>query len=249
MLPQPAVIAHRGASAFAPENTLAAFELAIEQYADGIELDVKLTSDGHVVVIHDATINRTTNGSGKVSDISLEEVRELDAGSWFDNKFLGERIPTLDEVFKHIGGKTIINVELTNYYSNPFNALPEKVVTLVQKYGLEEQVLLSSFNPIALRRTRHLLPQVPIGLLALPGLGGAWARGFTGGLINHQALHPEHNDVTLNLIARSHRKGRCVLTWTVNHENDMQRLFLLGIDGIITDYPLLARQVITETAS
>ena len=121
--PQPLIIAHRGASAYAPENTLAAFELAIQQGAPAIELDAKLSCDGHVVVIHDQTVDRTTPHSGRVGELSLAELRRMDAGSHFDTCFQQERIPTLAEVFESIGPGTLINVELTNY-SSPGDDLP-----------------------------------------------------------------------------------------------------------------------------
>src|SRR6266496_640164 len=111
-LPRPIVFAHRGASAHAPENTIAAFELALAQNADAIELDVKLTADGHVVVIHDSTVDRTTGSRGRVKDLSLAQLRSLDAGSFFSEKYRGEKIPTLEEVLEAVGKRTIINVEL-----------------------------------------------------------------------------------------------------------------------------------------
>ena len=132
-LPQPVIFAHRGASAHAPENTLAAFELALAQQADALELDVKLSADGHVVVIHDATVDRTTNGHGRVRDLSLADLKKLDAGSFFSQAFAGENIPTLDEVFESFGKRTFINVELTNY-STPGDALVESVCMLVKKH-------------------------------------------------------------------------------------------------------------------
>ncbi|MBU0511232.1 MAG: glycerophosphodiester phosphodiesterase, partial [Chloroflexi bacterium] len=114
-LPRPAIFAHRGASAYAPENTLAAFDLAIRQNADAIELDAKLSADGHVVIIHDQTVDRTTDGTGRVSDLQLAALQELDAGCTYDEAFRHERIPTLGEVFDAVGRKILINVELTNY--------------------------------------------------------------------------------------------------------------------------------------
>ena len=113
-LPRPVIFAHRGASAHAPENTIAAFELALAQQADAIELDVKLSSDGYVVVHHDDTVDRTTNGNGRIKDLSLAQLRSLDAGSFFAEKFRGEKIPTLEDVFEAVGKRTFINVELTN---------------------------------------------------------------------------------------------------------------------------------------
>ena len=122
-LTKPTIFAHRGASAHAPENTLASFELAVTQGAEAIELDAKLTADGQIVVFHDQTVNRTTNGSGKVLELPLAALKELDAGHWFDTSFQGITIPTLEEVFEAVGRKIFINVELTNYAS-PGDQLP-----------------------------------------------------------------------------------------------------------------------------
>lgn len=241
-LPRPVIFAHRGASAYAPENTLASFELALRQGTDAIELDAKLTRDDQVVVIHDQTVDRTTEGSGRVKELTLAEMRKLDAGSHFDVAFKGEPVPTLDEVFKAVGQLTYINVELTNY-SSVTDKLPEKVAMLVRKHKLARRVIFSSFNPIALIRIRRLVPEAPVGLLALPGKSGAWARGFPGRLIGYHALHPEHNDVTPTLVKNAHRRGHRVFTYTVNREEDMRRLLGMEVDGIFTDDPVLAQQV------
>lgn len=245
LLPNPAIIAHRGASAYAPENTLASFKLALQQGADGIELDAKLSADGHVVVIHDQTVDRTTPFHGKVSDFRVAELRKMDAGSHFDIAFKGEPIPTLEEVLKAVGQLTYINVELTNYAS-PTDPLPEKVAELVRQYKLSHRVIFSSFNPIALLRIRRLLPEAPIGLLAFPGLNGWLARGWAGRLLRYQSLHPELQDVTASLVNRLHRQAARVYVYTVNLETDMLRLFQLNVDGIFTDDPLLAQRTLKE---
>ncbi|MEW5868654.1 MAG: glycerophosphodiester phosphodiesterase family protein [Chloroflexota bacterium] len=241
-LPAQAIFAHRGASAYAPENTLAAFQLALRQDADGIELDAKLTADGHVVVIHDQSVDRTTMHTGRVRELTLAEIRQMDAGSHFDVAFRGEPVPTLEEVFKAVGQLTFINVELTNYASLT-DALPEKVAELVKRFKLNRRVLFSSFNPLALVRIRRLLPEAPIGLLALPGTNGSLARSWPGRLLAYQSLHPEKGDVTSALVARTHQRGNKIFVYTVNLEDDMQRLFAQGVDGIFTDDPVLACQV------
>ncbi len=142
--PKPILFAHRGASIHAPENTLPAFELALEQGADGVELDAKLSADGKVVVIHDPTVDRTTDGHGKVSQLSYAELKSLDAGAHFDGPFRGTRIPGLAEVFESIGERSIINVELTNY-ATPMDRLVDKVCELVKAHGLEQRIIFSSF--------------------------------------------------------------------------------------------------------
>jgi glycerophosphoryl diester phosphodiesterase len=243
-LPRPAIFAHRGSSAHAPENTLAAFELALRQGADAIELDAKLTADKHVVVIHDPTVDRTTEGTGRVKNLTLTELRKLDAGSHFDFAFRGEPIPTLDEVFKAVGQLCYINVELTNYDAVT-DSLPNKVAILVKRHKLYRRVIFSSFNPLALVRIRRLLPENPIALLAQPGKSGAWARGWLGRLIGYDALHPEFSDVTAALVEGLHHRGCRVNAYTVNQLDEMRRLFALGVDGVFTDDPVLARQALT----
>ena len=243
--PHPLVFAHRGASAHAPENTLAAFELALAHGANGVELDVKLSADGEVVVIHDATIDRTTGEKGHVSKLTLAALRELDAGSFFSEEFRGEKIPTLAEVFETIGRRTLINVELTNY-ATPRDGLANKVCDLVKRFGLEERILFSSFLSSNLKRTRGLLPDVPRGLLALGGWMGWWARSFGFNFGDYQALHPNLEDVSPRQVARVHRLKRRVLVWTVNTSDDMRRLISWGVDGIFTDEPKLATEVFAE---
>jgi glycerophosphoryl diester phosphodiesterase len=225
---------------------MAAFELALQEQADGIELDVKLCGDGHVVVMHDQSVDRTTNGTGQVKDLSLAELKRLDAGLKFNPSYSGEMIPTLEEVLNSFSQRTFINIELTNYASVT-DSLPEKVAELVKQYAASGSVMYSSFNPLALRRIRRLTPDVPLGLLAFQGRKGAWARGPLGRwLVRYQALHPELNDVDKNLVVRIHREGKRVNTYTVNDPEDMRYLTKIQVDGIFTDDPLLARQVLTQ---
>jgi glycerophosphoryl diester phosphodiesterase len=238
-LPQPVIFAHRGASAHAPENTLAAFDLALAQNADGIELDVKLAADGQVVVIHDATVDRTTGSHGRVKDLSLAELRSLDAGSFFSEKYRGEKIPILEEVFESMGKRTFINVELTNYN----RVLWWRQCMLVKKFSLQKHVMFSSFLGSNLSKARAYLPGVPRGLLAFNGLLGIWARSFGFTFGRYHALHPSLKDVTPEQVQRVHRLKRRVHVWTVNAAEDMRRLFGWGVDAIFTDDPQLAVQV------
>ena len=235
--PKPIIIAHRGASAHAPENTLAAFELAAQQGADAIELDAKLSADGHAIVIHDETVDRTTDGHGRATKMTLAALRELDAGGFFSERFRGERIPTLNEVFEAVGKKVLINVELTNY-ATPCDDLVPKVVDLVKKHSLERRVLFSSFFPHNLRIACRLLPEVSRGLLAWAGWMGAWARTF-GWRGPYQALHPYVTDLSAALVQCVHAKERTVNVWTINNEKSLQRMLDFGVDGIFSDDPLL----------
>ncbi len=245
--PRPTVFAHRGASAHAPENTLASFKLAVQQGAPAIELDVKLTADKEVVVLHDPTLDRTTNGKGALSDFTLAEIKKLDAGTHFSETFRGEPIPTLAEVFETVGRQVLVNVELTNY-ATPRDDLVDRVAPLIKKYGMQERVMFSSFHPLNLIRARRLIPEIPLGLLLPEGRAGRILRTFGGEFIPHEALHPYLDDVNEKLVERTHRQGHRVNVWTVNRAEDMRRLFRMGVDGIFTDDPASALMVLQEKA-
>ena len=239
----PLIIAHRGDSANAPENTLAAFRLAYENGADGIELDVMLSADQQLVVIHDDTLDRTSNGHGKVGEMPLTALRELDAGAWFSPKFKGEPIPLLDEVFTELGGKFLINVELKNY-KTPKDQLPELVVALVKKHALSDSVLLSSFNARNLLRAKSLAPEIRTGLLTLPGWLGLPMRGFLGRRYGADDLNPYYRDVSAKMVQTRHQMGQKVNVWTVDAPNDLRRMQSFGVDMIICNDPAHARQIL-----
>lgn len=243
-LPRPAVIAHRGASAHAPENTLAAFELALKQGADAIEMDVDLCQDGHLIVIHDRSVDRTTEGSGFVKDMPLTALKELDAGSHFDIAFKGEPIPTLDEAFELLEKRVVVNIELKRSAA-PVEELTEKVAITILRHGMIGSVIVSSFYPGILRSLRKILPDAALALLTLRGIKGALFRSRLGEIIiPHQAIHPDFRDVTPGFIKRIRKTGRRLNAYTVNTPGDIVWLINLGIDGIITDDPLMARQVV-----
>lgn len=234
-LPKPVIFAHRGASAHAPENTLAAFELAREQGANAIELDVKLSVDGVPMVFHDPTLGRTTNGSGTLADFSMAALQELDAGD-------GQRIPTLAQVFERVGRDLFINVELTNY-TTPKDDLVDKVAELIKEYQLQSHILFSSFLPKNLKRAAELLPDIPRGLLAMPTGLGIIVRAFAFRSPLYQAIHPHHSNVSSRVIDRAHQRGQRVHVWTVNDKDMMRQLAEWGVDGIFTDDPELAIKV------
>ena len=240
----PLIIAHRGASAHAPENTLAAFKLAILEKADVIEMDAKLSADKQVVVIHDQTVDRTTDGFGKIKDLPLAALRKLNASAHFPNILGKEYIPTLEEVIETFRGKIRFNIELSNYTS-PFDALPVKVATLIDYYDIQDQVLVSSFHPIPLLRFQRFLPSVPIGFLAKRGITGALSRSRLGRyLVPYQTLHIEKSDISPKLIFHNHRLGSRVHAYTVNESQEIEKIISLGVDGIITDNPLMARKIL-----
>lgn len=241
--PRPIIFAHRGDFAHAPENTLPAFEQALQKGADGIELDVKLTSDGQVIVIHDTTIDRTTNGKGRVAAFALDEIRKLDAGKWFNEKYIGTKIPLLEEVFDLIGKDKLINIELTNY-STPRDDLVIKVCDLIKRHNNHKQIIFSSFFSSNLKIAAQILPEIPRGLLAMPGLVGLWARSFGFMFGDYQALHPHISNASKEQVQRVHRLKRRVHVWTANTVEEVTKLKDWGVDGIFTDDPEMAVQAI-----
>jgi glycerophosphoryl diester phosphodiesterase len=184
---------------------------------------------------------RTTGVDGKAVERTLDQLKQLDAGKWKGESFAGERIPALREVFASLGGKLMINVELTNY-GHGGDGLVEKVVALVREFSLEESILFSSFTPANIALARKLAPEIPAALLTWKG----WLGGFfrSAWRISPQGLHPFWSDVTPQLMAREKQRGRFVNVWTVNDPIEMTRLFDLGVDGIFTDDPRLARKTL-----
>lgn len=238
--PFPLIIAHRGASAVAPENTLAAFKLAHQAGADGIELDVMLSKDNQLVIMHDDTVDRTTNGSGRVRDMTYAELKELDVGSHFSADFVGEKIPLLTQVYELLGKKLLINVELKNY-ATPFDDLTAKVIELTEKFNLVDSIILSSFNPINLSKARRINRNIRLGLLTASGKPGKILRSRVGRIFPYDALHPHYSDTNSNLVQYMHQINRHVNVWTVDDPDELLRLKALGIDAVICNDPKSAR--------
>ena len=236
--PRPIIFAHRGDLAHAPENTLPAFQQALQKGADGVELDVKLTADGHVIVIHDSTLGRTTDGKGRVASSTLEAIRKLDAGKWFNEKFAGTKVPLLEEVFETVGKDKMINIELK--LTNSREGLVVKVCELIKRHNNQSQILFSSFFPSSLKIAAQTLPEIPRGLLAMPGFLGLWARSFGFMFGDYQALHPHILSTSREQILRAHRLKRHVHVWTVNVPSEITKLKEWDVDGIITDDPQTA---------
>ena len=240
---KPLVFGHRGARQAAPENTLAAFRKALEMGADGIELDVMLSADGVPVVIHDSTLERTTNGNGRVEERPLDQLRELDAGGHFSPQFRGEPIPTLAEVLDAFGGALRINIELKSR-SSADDGLEARVVELVRARALDSSVIFSSFNPLSLWRARRLAPEIRRGLLYARDmpiyLSRAWAAPFLG----LDAVHPEAGMVDARYMRWARSKGYHVNVWTVNEPPEMLRLIEVGVDMLITDRPDVGRSLV-----
>jgi glycerophosphoryl diester phosphodiesterase len=231
---KPKIIAHRGGRKWAPENTLAAFAKSCQAGFDGVELDIQRASTGEVVVFHDDDIGRTTNGVGLLKDISFAELRRLDAGSWFDEKFVGEQIPLLQEVFDLVDGKLTLHIEIKNApYEYP--GIEEDLLDLLNGYRHKDNVVISSFDHTVLARLNKLAPELPTAFLA-EGIFvdiGAYAKRFGA---TH--WHPSYHSLTKKAIDDAHQAGLTVNTWTPNAPREWSELVKANADGIITDDPV-----------
>lgn len=223
------ICAHRGASGHAPENTLAALEQAINQGATMAEIDAQLTADGHPVLIHDETLERTTSGSGLVAEHSLAELRQLDVGSWFGDKWRGETIPTLEEAIAAVGNRLTLNIELKGAGGTE---LEEAVVKVVQAANFTERCVLTSFDHVRIDRLAALDTDLKLGYI----IGrGCWRQIFLTSPVHLLSL--ERSLADAKLVATAHQAGKEIHVWTVNEEVEMKTMMGLGVDAIITNYP------------
>jgi len=228
----PVCVAHRGGLALAPENTLAAFANAIKLGCNWAELDVRASKEGALVVIHDGTVDRTTNGTGTVAELSLRQLKKLDAGAKFSRKFAGQRIPTLEQVLRAVRGKLNMLVEIKA------KGIEEKVVAALRKTRMDRSAVVICFDPVVLVATKDVAREMPTGLLLslrapkepLPLI--ALAR-----MLGASLIMPSHEGVTREFIEKAHKARLLVRTWTVNDSKRMEELLDVGVDGIGTDRP------------
>lgn len=232
----PLVVAHRGASAAAPENTLAAFRLAVEQGAPAVECDVHLTADGTVVVIHDATVDRTTNGNGEVSRQRYEDLRRLDAGSWFGARFAGEHLPTLDEALGVTQGRTRLFVEIKR---GGGEALVAATLAAIGRAGGAD-VTVISFGPEEIQLVARTRPDLPLGFLIsqqhVARLGPAAAVQAARGL-GAAFISPHHEAADASFLSAAREAALPISVWTVDDVERMRALAGLGVDAITTNRP------------
>jgi glycerophosphoryl diester phosphodiesterase len=233
---RPYIFAHRGARRAAPENTLPAFAAALAMGADGIELDVHLSADGQLVVIHDFNVNKTTDGRGPVAQMTAAELQRLDAGSHFSPAFAGERIPTLDAVLDLVGDRCRLNIEIKS--TDPYaRDASDAVAALIRARDLYAQVLVSSFNPLTLIKLRHLDADIALGVLYDGEMPAFFRQVWAGPPILPQAQHPQHHLVDAAYMQWARAIDAQVNTWTVNEAEEAQRLAELGVHTLITDVP------------
>lgn len=241
-----AVIAHRGASFYAPENTMSAFKLAHQMKADMIELDVLLSKDNVPIVLHDSFLERTTNGKGLAKDYTIDELNKLDAGSWFSEKFSGEKISTLEEVLSWAKDKISLNIEVkTEAVSDTYkNGIEYYCIDLVRAHGMENYVVFSSFDYRSVSHLKTNAPEIATSILferkrpfkmnPLDLIGKYQADGFN---INWRRFNTREID-------QIRKSGYDVWVYTVNEEKTMRKLILSGVTGIFSDRPDLLRKVL-----
>lgn len=228
------IYGHRGFSGKYPENTMLAFQKAIEIGCDGIELDVHLTKDNELVIIHDEDIKRTANGQGLVRDMTLEELRKFDYSAGFKGVYGVNTIPTLREYFELVKDTDIItNIELkTGIFEYP--GIEQKVIDMIREYGLEKKIILSSFNHYSILRCEKIAPEIKRGFLSeswLINYGKYTAEN------NVQCCHPIHCFLSKETVKEMHDAGCEINTWTVNEYDDIKRLSAMGVDALIGNFP------------
>lgn len=225
-------IAHRGASGYAPENTLAAFRRAIALGVSFIETDLQLTRDAHFVAIHDDTFDRTTTGRGAVQQMTLAEVRRLDAGSWFGSEFIGERVPTLSEILEFSAKNDVVfYLELK---PSGFWGGEHALINALRDSGEIQRAVIISFDPVILDALRRIEPTLMTGLIFSGQLENPLERALE---IGARQLAVQGNLVTPNLLTEAHKQDLQAVCWTINNPAHMRLLAAAGVDGIISDYP------------
>ena len=233
--------AHRGFSGKYPENTMLAFEKAIEVGADGIELDVQLTKDGEIVIIHDETIDRTTDGKGYVIDYTYEELSKFEASYIYRGKVGFNKIPTLKEYFELVKDLDFItNIELKTGIIE-YLGIEEKVYQLIKKYKLEKKVIISSFNHFSILRMKKIAPELKCGFLSEDWIidAGAYTASH-----NIECFHPRFNNLIPEVVAELKKNNIEINTWTVNREEDINDLIDKKVDILIGNYPDLVKKII-----
>lgn len=234
------ILAHRGASGYAPENTMEAFELAVKMGADGIELDVHFTADGEVVICHDEKIDRTSNGQGLVTDYMLSELKTFDFGYRFNGeKRTGVKIPTLDEVYELISPlDMLVNVEIKSADPKIIKACD----TIAKRHAMRDKVIYSSFNHFQIQKAKEIIENAFIAPLYNFNMLNPWNYCLD---IGAKATHPKQTQIKLikDYVKDCHDRGIRVHTWTVNTKEDMEFLLNEGVDAIITNYPDIAIRI------
>ena len=242
------VIGHRGAMGYAPENTIASFEEGLRRGADLLEMDVQLSGDGEVVVLHDSSVDRTSDGSGLVRDLPWKKIKEMDAGQWYSPDFSGQFIPSLTDVLRHFRARRTSHqrgvglvIELKTAKGSA-GALADAVVQLLQREQFMERAFVISFDAVALQVVRSAHRSLPTGLLYSEE--GDESRVAQAQMIGAQAICPRKTCVTARGVAAAHKAQLAVNAWTANTKNEMKRMTACGVDAITTNFPDRLRSVL-----
>jgi glycerophosphoryl diester phosphodiesterase len=235
------VIGHRGAMAYAPENTLASFEEAVRRGADLIEMDVQLSQDGKIVVMHDTSVDRTTDGSGVVRDLPWKKIQSFDAGVWYGPDYAQENVPSLEEVITRFRHRKSTNrhslgfvIELKTIKGSG-GSLADAVVALLGREDFMERCIVISFDAVALQEVRAAHKSLPTGLLF--NEESEEGRIAQAKAIGAQAIFPRKTWITTRGVAAAHKAGLTVGTWTCNTKNEMERMITCGADALVTNFP------------
>ena len=231
-------IAHRGASAVAPENTLAAFKEAVRVGADMIELDVRLSLDGAVMVFHDRDLSRTTDGDGPVEERRLAELRALDAGSWFSDEFIGEGIPTLEEVIQTIFPSRIelcIEIKIDPGREELRDKLVADTLEIIERTGFQDRTIMASFDRESLHLSKTISPEIRTGLIS--NQEKVWTECEEEGDAGIDALSVCWDIITAPRVAAAHRAGRKVIAWTIDREEELNLILPLAVDAMASNNP------------
>ena len=242
------IIAHRGASAYYPENTLPSFEGAIAMGADMVELDVQLTSDQEVVVFHDEKISRCTDGRGKIADYSLVSLKKMDAGSWFEKKFKNARIPTLVEVLDICKNKIAVNIEIKTEAVNKmfFGDIEEKCLKILEHKGMREHVVFSSFDPHAIMHLKQIDNTAVAAVLFEKKHYGSKLPSEIMESVNADAFNCSASELNRKWLINIKSKNIPVNIYTVNDEKNMKKFLGMGVNGIFTNKPDELKKVLAD---
>ncbi len=245
MTTRPLNIAHRGASGHAPENTMAAFRLAADQGADWIELDIHQTADGHLVVLHDFSLQRTSGDPHPVQSLTLKQIKEFDVGLWWDKSYRNERVPTLDEVLEFARNRVRVQIELKRG-SSFYPGIEKRLIEMISRHRAENRTAVSSFEIDALKTLRELDDRIPLGLLT--------RKTRPRDILNEaeslrvRSIHISTRRLSKSLLTLAHSNGLPVYAYTVNRPSLMSRYLAMGADGLFTNFPDRLREIVQTRA-
>ncbi len=249
---KPLIIAHRGASGYAPENTIASIDKALDIGADVVEIDVHQTLDSVIMVMHDANLDRTTDMKGIIKDYRWDDIKDADAGSWFNHDFADSKIPTLDEVIKHINGRSMLLIEIKkggDYYPG----IERRVLAIIKANHAESWCMIQSFSDVAVQNFLELNSGLKVYKLAVGNVPALPV--YVDGKVNGGSILKYKNVTGVNtnisftqkrIVKRLHERAQEIFVWTVNAERDMNKLISMGVDGIITNYPGKLKNVLAD---